>query len=260
MPPVNVQAIVLRRRPLSEADKVLTLFTREMGKLSAIAKGARKPTSKLAGATETCVRARFHLAQGKTFWIVTQASVERARARLHRLLVNATAAIYACELVDCLLEENVPDEELFELLSNTLDALETSDHPMWTLCRLENAVLLQQGYAPVLETCTRCAKPVDGEKIGFQPGSGGVLCASCARAENPVVMLSRLAWLTWRVVNAGGEAHFPGEAAAVELERAVHLHLRYHLDREMKSTQVIWQLRQELSGGEVCGEGVSFMP
>lgn len=246
MPPVNVQAIVLRRRTLGEADKVLTLFTREMGKLSAIARGARKPTSKLAGATETCVRARFHLAQGKTFWIVTQASVERARARLHRLLVNATAALYACELVDCLLEEGIPDEDLFDLLSGALDDLETSEHPMWTLCLLENAIMLQQGYTPILNTCSHCGKPVDAEQIAFQPSAGGVLCASCVRAENSVLKLSRLAWLTWRVLNAGGAVDFPGEPAATELEHAVHQHLRYHLDREMRSTQVLWQLRQDL--------------
>lgn len=253
MPPVNVQAIVLRRRPLGEADKVLTLFTREMGKLSAIAKGARKPTSKLAGATETCVRARFHLAQGKTFWIVTQASIERARARLHRLLFHAAAAMYACELVDRLLEESVPDEELFDLFSAALDELETSEHPMWTLCLFENALMLQQGYTPVLDTCTRCGAPIDGEQIVFQPQAGGALCASCARTATETVKLSRLAWLTWRVLNAGGQVDFPAEPAAGELEYAVHLHLRYHLDREMKSTQVLWQLRQELlEGGEVC--------
>ncbi len=252
MPPVNVQAIVLRRRPLGEADKVLTLFTREMGKLSAIARGARKPTSKLAGATETCVRARFHLAQGKTFWIVTQASVERARARLHRLLVGATAAIYACELVDRLLEEGVPDEGVFDLLSDALDELETSEHPVWTLCLFENALMLQQGYTPVLDTCARCGTPVDGEQIAFQPDAGGALCVSCARARTGVVKLSRLAWLTWRVLNAGGRVDFPGEPAAGEVEHAVHLHLRYHLDREMKSAQVLWQLRQELlEGGEI---------
>ncbi|MCS6831287.1 MAG: DNA repair protein RecO [bacterium] len=253
MPPVTVQAIVLRRRPLGEADKVLTLFTREMGKLSAIAKGARKPTSKLAGATETCVQARFHLAQGRTFWIVTQASVERARARLHRLLVNAAASLYACELVDRLLEEGVPDEALFVLLSKVLDDLENSEHPMWTLCLFENALMLQQGYTPVLDTCARCARPVDGEQIAFQTDAGGALCAPCAHTATGVLKLSRLAWLTWRVLNAGGQAHFPGDPAADELERAVHLHLRYHLDREMKSTQVLWQLRQELlEGGEVC--------
>ncbi len=248
MPPVNVQAIVLRRRPLGEADKVLTLFTREMGKISAIAKGARKPISKLAGATETCVQARFHLAQGKTFWIVTQASVERARARLHRLLVNAAAAIYACELVDRLLEEGVPDEDLFDLLSDVLDELETSERPMWTLCLFENALMLQQGYTPVLDTCTRCGEGVDGEQIAFRPDAGGVLCASCARTATGTVKLSRLAWLTWRVLNAGGQADFPGEPSAGELGHAVHLHLRYHLDREMKSTQVLWQLRQEMIG------------
>lgn len=252
MPPVNVQAIVLRRRPLGEADKVLTLFTREMGKLSAVAKGARKPTSKLAGATETCVRARFHLAPGRTFWIITQASVERARARLHRSLVNAAAAMYACELVDRLLEESVPDEDLFGLLAGVLDELELSEHPMWTLCLFENALLLQQGYTPVLDICARCGKPVEGEQVAFQPDAGGALCVSCARARTGVVKLSRLAWLTWRVLNAGGRVDFSGEPAAGDLEHAVHLHLRYHLDREMKSAQVLWQLRQELlEGGEV---------
>lgn len=255
MPPVNVQAIVLRRRPLGEADKVLTLFTREMGKLSAIAKGARKPTSKLAGATETCVRARFQLAQGKTFWIVTQASVERARARLHRLLMNATAAIYACELVDRVLEEGVPDENLFDLLADALDQLETSENSMWTLCHFENALMLQQGYTPVLDTCIRCGTAVDGGQIAFHPDAGGVLCASCARAAKGKVTLSRLAWLTWRVLNAGGQVDFPGTPAAEELQHAVHLHLRYHLDREMKSTQVLWQLRHELLEG---GEGRSL--
>lgn len=253
MPPVTVQAIVLRRRPLGEADKVLTLFTREMGKLSALAKGARKPTSKLAGATETCVQARFHLAPGKTFWIVTQVSVERARARLHRLLVNAAAAMYACELVDRLLEESVPDEELFDLLSHALEQLEHSEHPIWTLCGFENALMLQQGYTPMLEACARCDQPVEGEPIAFLPEAGGVLCAACARTVPSALRLSPLAWLTWRVMNAGEPVDFPGEPAASELEHAVHLHLRYHLDREVKSTQVLWQLRQELLGGEVSG-------
>ncbi|MGQ9487600.1 MAG: DNA repair protein RecO [Armatimonadota bacterium] len=249
MPPVTVQAIVLRRRPLGEADKVLTLFTREMGKVSAIAKGARKPTSKLAGATETCVQARFHLAQGKTFWIVTQASVERARARLHRLLVNAAAAIYACELTDRLLEENVPDDDLFALLASTLDELEISEHPAWILCRFENTVMLQQGYAPVLDTCTHCGARVDGDQIAFLPHTGGALCPACARSLSGAVKLSRVAWLTWRAMNADASIGFPGEEVSKEIEQAVHLHLRYHLDREMKSTQILWQLRQELVEG-----------
>lgn len=249
MPPVTVQAIVLRRRPLGEADKVLTLFTREMGKVSAIAKGARKPTSKLAGATETCVQARFHLAQGKSFWIVTQASVERARARLHRLLVNAAAAIYACELTDRLLEEQVPDEGLFDLLSQALDDLEISEHPAWTQCRFENAVMLQQGYTPVLDTCPHCGKSVDGEQVSFLPEAGGALCPSCARVVPGALKLSLAAWLTWRALNADASIGFPGEEVSKEIEQAVHLHLRYHLDREMKSTQILWQLRQELVEG-----------
>lgn len=246
MPPVTVQAIVLRRRPLGEADKLLTLFTQEMGKVSAVARGARKPTNKLAGATETCVRARFHLAQGRTFWIVTQVSVEKARARLHRSLVNAAAAIYACELVDRLLEDEVPDEALFTLLSDGLDGLEVSEHPLWALCVFENALALLQGYAPALEHCCQCGRPVDGERVAFSPQMGGTLCPSCARSATGTARLSRLAWLTWRVLNIHGNTDYPGAEVSRELEHAIHAHLRYHLDREVKSTHVLWQLREEL--------------
>lgn len=246
MPPVNVQAIVLRRRPMGEADKLLTLFTREMGKLTAVARGARKPTGKLAGATETCVQARFQLASGKTFWIVTQASVERARARLHRLLLNAAAAIYLCELTDRLLEDSAPDEGLFDLLAGALDELETSRYPVWVLCRFEIGVMLQQGYTPVLDSCIRCGKPIEGDTVAFLPEMGGVLCVECATTLPRIVNLSRLAWLTWRMLSICGDAEYPGDEASEQLEHAVHLHLRYHLEREVKSSQVLWQLRRDM--------------
>lgn len=250
MPSITVEAIVLRRRPLGEADKQLTLFSRETGKLAAIAKGARKPTSKLAGATETCVQARFQLVQGRTFWIITQAVLIHARAKLHRLLLNAAAAIYACELTDYLLEEGVPDEELYQLLSHTLNSLEESAEPLWTLCLFENAILNQQGYAPILHQCARCAEPLQGSKLLFHPEVGGMLCERCAQTASNGQRLSPETWHTWLRLQAGETIATPPPPVAQQLQMAVHHHLRYHLEREARSAVILWQIRQQLLGGE----------
>lgn len=246
MPAVNVEAIVLRRRPLGEADKQLTLFTRERGKLAAVARGARKPTSKLAGATETCVQARFQLAQGKTFWIVTQAVLIRARARLHRQLLHAVAALYACELIDSLLEEGVPDEDLFHLLSHTLDELENSPDLFWTLCLFENAVMNQQGYAPVLHQCARCGTQPQGAHVLFHPEAGGILCEQCAKSFNTGQRLSQQAWQTWQRIQTGEPLAPPTPSVAQQIQMTVHHHLRYHLERETHSAPLLWQLRHQL--------------
>lgn len=250
MPSITVEAIVLRRRPLGEADKQLTLFSRERGKLAAVARGARKPTSKLAGATETCVQARFQLAQGRTFWIITQAVLIHARAKLHRSLLNAAAAIYACELTDYLLEEGVPDEEMYQLLSHTLNSLEESPDALWTLCLFENAILNQQGYAPILHQCARCAELPQGSKVLFHPEVGGILCERCAQTTSGGQRLSLETWHTWLRLQTGEPPSTPPSAVAQQLQTAVHHHLRYHLEREAKSALILWQIRQQLLESE----------
>ena len=91
---------MLHRLSFSETDRIVTLYTRERGKLSAIAKGARKPISRLAGATEVLTCGKFHLAEGKNLDIIAQVEVKESFPRIHADLNRIAYGSYLAELVD----------------------------------------------------------------------------------------------------------------------------------------------------------------
>ena len=97
------QAIVIHRTDFGEADRLLTLFSREHGKIRAIAKGARKPQSRKTGHVELFMRSRFLLARGKDLNIITQADMVEAYPDLRQDLVRTTYASYAVELLNRLI-------------------------------------------------------------------------------------------------------------------------------------------------------------
>src|SRR5512136_3161070 len=96
----RVEAIVLRHSDWGEADRLLWLFTRELGKLKAVAKGIRKPRSRKAGHLEPFTRVELLLAQGRDLFIITQAEAKDAYLALREDLVRVGYASYVIELLD----------------------------------------------------------------------------------------------------------------------------------------------------------------
>ena len=96
----RTEAVVIRRSDFGEADRLLTLFSPDRGKMRAIAKGARKPQSRKTGHVELFMRSKFLLAVGRDLDIVTQAETVETYASLRESLVRATYANYAVELLD----------------------------------------------------------------------------------------------------------------------------------------------------------------
>ena len=122
-------AIVLSRFDLGEADRVLTLITPRDGKLKAIAKGVRRPTSRLGGSLEPFAELRVALARGRTFDVVTQVSVGHAWLRLRDSLESAATAWYLAELADRSLEERHEAEPLYGLLRRAYELLDAGMAP-----------------------------------------------------------------------------------------------------------------------------------
>ena len=125
----TTDAIVLSRFDLGEADRVLTLITPGDGKLKAIAKGVRRPTSRLGGSVEPFAELRVQLAHGRTFEVVTQVSVGHAWLRLRDSLEPAATAWYLAELADRSLEERHPAEPLYLLLKRAYELLDAGMAP-----------------------------------------------------------------------------------------------------------------------------------
>src|SRR5579871_1222987 len=181
MPAYTATGLVLHRLNLGETDKILTLYTREHGKLSAVAKGARRAGSRLSGATELFTDSRFLLATGKTLDIVTQCEIRESFPALRADLERLARATYFCELLDRLTQErdSLQSAELHDLTLAALALLQRENRYLdGVVHAYELQLLAELGYAPVLDRCVRCGEPLGQRPVGFSPALGGTLCAA----------------------------------------------------------------------------------
>lgn len=189
----KAEAVVLRSRVYGEADRILSLFTKEWGKISAIAKGVRKPTSRLRGAVQLFSHTHLVLYKGKTLDTVTQGEATEDFSFLQDDLERLTAASYCAELVERLTFENQPLPKLFWLLLTALRTLRWGD-PVLVARVFEVQLLAILGYRPRLDDCVVCGRrrqilpPDSRERVisWFSIEKGGMVCSGCA-AETPGV-------------------------------------------------------------------------
>ena len=127
----RVEAIVLRHNDWGEADRLLILFTREMGKLRVVAKGVRKLHSRKAGHLEPLTRVSLLLARGRDLMIVTQAETLAANSPLKEDLLLLGYASYVVELLDRFTFEEGENRPLYRLLADTLERLSAGNEPAY---------------------------------------------------------------------------------------------------------------------------------
>ncbi len=174
---LTTDAIVLSRFDLGEADRVLTLITPHDGKLKAIAKGVRRPTSRLGGSVEPFAELRLVLAHGRTFDVVTSVSVGHAWLRLRDSLESAATAWYLAELADRSLEERHPAEPLYLLLRRACELLDAGMAPGRVARWYEMHLTDELGQRPEVDRCVECDRMLEAsDSFRWVPPLGGVLC------------------------------------------------------------------------------------
>src|SRR5918995_156551 len=173
-------AIVLSRFDLGEADRVLTLITPQHGKLKAIAKGIRRPTSRLGGSLEPFAELTVVLARGRTFDVVTEVHVGHAWLALRDRLESAATAWYLGELADRSLEERHAAEPLYALLRRSYELLDAGMAPGRVARWYEMHLLDELGVRPEVDRCVECDRMLDAdERFRWVPPLGGVVCERC---------------------------------------------------------------------------------
>jgi DNA repair protein RecO (recombination protein O) len=176
----TTDAIVLSRFDLGEADRVLTLITPTGGKLKAIAKGIRRPTSRLGGSLEPFAELTVALARGRTFDVVTQVSVGHAWLRLRDDLESTATAWYLAELADRSLEERHAAEPLYALLRRAYELLDAGMAPGRVARWYEVHLLDELGMRPEVDRCVECDRVLESaERFRWVPPLGGVVCERC---------------------------------------------------------------------------------
>lgn len=174
------EAVVLRHANWGEADRILTLYTREQGKLRAIAKGARKIRSRKAGHLEPFTHITLQLARSRDIPIVTQVETIDPYLPLREDLTRTGYASYVLELLDRFTyEQEGGNLSLFRLLTDTLARL-CSTAEVWVVVRYYEMRLLDfLGFRPQLFECANCRAAIQPVDQFFSPSAGGVICPSC---------------------------------------------------------------------------------
>ncbi|MBI2935449.1 MAG: DNA repair protein RecO [Chloroflexi bacterium] len=245
----KTEAVVLKQAPVGEKDRILTLYTPYLGKLRAAAKGVRRPGSKLAGHLEPLVHCRLMLARGRNLDVVTQAETIASFVRIRNDLDRIAYAIYCAELVDAFTPDQEANSPVFSLLLDTLGYIEEGETPK-CLRYFELHLLRHLGYMLELHRCVECNREIAPEAHAFAPAGGGVACTNClGRLTGPVLPLSlnalkALRYLQGRQYASARRLHLTA-SLAMEIEGLLRASLQHLLERELRSTAFLRQLRRE---------------
>jgi DNA repair protein RecO (recombination protein O) len=241
-------AIVLSRFDYGEADRVLSLLTPGHGKVKVIAKGIRRPTSRLGGSLEPLAELRVALVRGRTFDVVTQVAILHSWLRLRDSLEATATAWYAAELADRSLEERHPAEPLYALLRRTYELLDAGLAPSRAARWYEMRLADELGQRPEVDRCVECDRLVEpDERVRWVPALGGIVCA---RHPGPGHDEAGISTGALRVLKAYQRMDVEGIAALRlpagverEVEAAMRSFLAYALEREPRSRRFLDEVR-----------------
>lgn len=239
----SATAIVLRRIDLGDKDRIITVYSKEHGKLSAVAKGARRPGSKLAGTCEPLTYARMFLSRGRELDVLSQSDIRESFPTLRGSMIAIAHGIYLIELTNSFVDERQPNPDLFDTLLSSLYVLESGADPEIAARHFELQLLRVLGYEPQFEACMRCGREIGRERIAFSPSLGGIVCKNCGSAPNDAIWVPGAAASYVRAL-LHAEPHKLNDmkippAARRDLAKMLKWHIRYRLERELKSTEFI---------------------
>ena len=193
MPAEKATAIVLRTIDFSETSLVVTLFTREFGKISSLAKGGRRLKGPFESALDLLAVCRivFLRKSSDALDLLTEAKLVRRFRPAGRSLSSLYAGYYVAELLNELTDQYDPHPGLFDLANETLAALAAGEPVGPRVLRFELVALGELGHVPSLETCADCGAevPVAG-RMAFGQLDGGVLCGKCRVGKKQVASVS----------------------------------------------------------------------
>ena len=243
----QTEAIIIKKIKLGEADRIFALYTPHQGKIRAVAKGVRRPRSKLAGHLELLTHSLVSLARGRNLDTITGSQTINSFRPLKSDLWLTSCALYATELVDQFTADQIENYILFQLLLETLHRLCQNDDNDLALRYFELHLLDEVGYRPQLQQCVSCHTTLDPITNSFCSSAGGVLCPSCRQSQPLSYPLSINALKVLRLlqnndyVTASRLRLPPGLSR--ELEGVLKNYLKYLLEREVKSAAWLDSLR-----------------
>ncbi|WP_455378951.1 DNA repair protein RecO [Petrachloros mirabilis] len=194
MPIVKTIAITLKSRKWGDADRIVTFYTRHLGKIRGVARGARRFKSRMGAALEPLTICELNLVEkaGDSLYRVSQVDLVEPFVQFREDLTLMAAAARMTNVVGAVTPEGDPDPRLFQTLEQGLRALVLSKDPLLTTLLFQIRLLGLTGFRPQIDHCAGCGKTKVIQEPQFSPLSGGLVCQMCAACQRiPCLPLSR---------------------------------------------------------------------
>jgi DNA repair protein RecO (recombination protein O) len=268
MPTYTIHAATIGSFPLGEADKVLTLFSSERGIVRAVAKGARKPGTKISGRSDVLNVNKLLLAKGRSLDIITQAQGIETFPQLRKDLVRLSYSLYYAELTAHFGQGLEGESDLYyEFLLTSLRQQSQQTGEAGLLClEFEMQLLEILGYKPELDYCVACREPLtDYSLAAFHYDLGGIVCDKCFKKRGSRVRegampdamdvmsgsgVTQITPLVWKRLvlasHSGGSREAEPSQSVIRANQAarriVQGYIEYRAGRRMKSLDLIAQM------------------
>lgn len=244
---LTVNGMVLSAMPMGEYDKRLTILTVERGKISAFAKGARKPNSSLLACSQPFSYGEFTAYAGRDSYTVTNAAISNYFPGLREDLNRLYLGMYFCEFADYFTREGNDEREVLKLLYQSLRALESKKFPSALVRRVYELKLVAiEGEAPQVSACSCCGEKEAERLTYFCMEKDSVICDSCAKKMAPLSALKPLSAaclyaIQYVVCTPSAQLYrfLLKDAVLAEFGSLVEQYIKKHIGREMKTLQVL---------------------
>ena len=250
MPVLTSEAVVLRTWPLEEADLIVSLFTRDYGRLKGVAKSALKSRKRFGGALEPMTLVRVWFAERAGQELVRLDQMEVMRSPLSAPVDHARMAVlsFYAEVLDEALPERDPQETVFRLLVSVLAETRAAEsevvQPWMALTYFTLWMTRLMGLLPDIGRCTVCGEALQGAEISFSRFADGLFCALHGNGNGSVLCAD--SWLLAQRMLRAPVAAFAGEAwprrRAQDLRRFAVQSLERHLERRLRTWEALGRL------------------
>ena len=254
----STDAILLKKIEYGDHDFIISFLTESKGKISVIAKNAKKSIKRFSGALDLFSVNHIHCTFPKKkkdgLIILSQADLENGFVKIRYDVLKTAYASFWVELIHFWLEEDKVQSDLYDLLFFSLDALTTGGISKEVISLLFQIRFMKiSGFSPNIEICDICKTMVDGmeqKNIWFDFKEGRIICQNCVKTRSKYGMtvskgtLKQLFWMNNSDINRADRMKF-SNLAIKEGEMLLEAFISFHMGREFKSLQFLKQIRME---------------
>ena len=242
-----IEGIILKHKNFREVDRLITIYTKQYGKLELLSKGSRKIKSKLAGSLEPFFYVKMQIAKGKKIDVITSSEVIKNNKNLASNLEKIALASFIFEVLDNATKVYQKDEKTFQLLIETMGIIDQARE----IEKIKSKIIWffvwrtldLAGFKPEFDKCLKCKKDFDTEKYFFDYKNGGIICLNCQnKVKNKIAVTSKLINIMKLIYKEDfthlEDLHIENKISQ-HFSKITFLFLKYHLEKELKSEKFL---------------------